>query len=367
MDCTVCKKTKQPTKDLRSPCFSCDGCRNLICAECSELSASEVRCMILQKRTLEYKCKKCKNFDTFNLLQNGIHDKEKIIQDQEEIIRLLKEKISGLEQNYAAQPTFAEVLKEKKDDRKLENIPPLVIKPKIHQDTKITQEDIRRYVKPSEIKVGIKNMHTAKMGSVVIKCSSKQEIDALKLAVSETLGERYEVRIPELRKPRVKIVGYKGQLNEVQIEQAIRRQNDWICDSDRLSVKYLKQWAQKDTATIYAECSATLFHKMIQKSKICIGWERFSVFEDLDVPKCFKCQGFFHKSSTCVNKRSCSICTEDHDRKDCPNLTKKCQSCKIANDKFNTKYDLNHSSSDKDCPSLKYHMDSLRSRINYYE
>lgn len=35
---------KSTSKDPNNPVFTCDGCRNYICGDCSDLSASEIKC-----------------------------------------------------------------------------------------------------------------------------------------------------------------------------------------------------------------------------------------------------------------------------------------------------------------------------------
>ena len=99
--------------------------------------------------------------------------------------------------------------------------------------------------------------------------------------------------------------------------------------------------------------------------KLCIGWERFPVFEDLDVPRCFKCQGFFHRNNDCQNKIVCPNCNEEHEESACPKQRKCCANCVISNEKYKTKYNVEHSAKDVLCPSLVYHKQILQRRTDY--
>lgn len=88
----------RPNKEVKCHCFPCDSCTDLICLEYSGLSSSEIKCKPLQRRTLKFLCEKYRSYDDLAvILQSSVGDKKKIIQGQKEIIKLLKEKISRLE------------------------------------------------------------------------------------------------------------------------------------------------------------------------------------------------------------------------------------------------------------------------------
>lgn len=99
--------------------------------------------------------------------------------------------------------------------------------------------------------------------------------------------------------------------------------------------------------------------------KVYIGWERCPVFEDLDVLRCFNCQAFHHKQQECRNEVVCPKCSENHTESNCNNQQMCCQNCKNANDKFKKNYNIEHSSNDLNCPSLKYFIEVLKSKTNY--
>ncbi|KAJ8981177.1 hypothetical protein NQ317_017270 [Molorchus minor] len=53
MACLKCHAAEKEEK------FACDSCKRLICAECAELTSSEVRCMNLKNRKLMFLCTEC--------------------------------------------------------------------------------------------------------------------------------------------------------------------------------------------------------------------------------------------------------------------------------------------------------------------
>lgn len=96
-----------------------------------------------------------------------------------------------------------------------------------------------------------------------------------------------------------------------------------------------------------------------------IDWERYPIYEDVSVTRCFNCQGFYHKSATCNKGKVCKNCAGEHDSSDCGIQTRRCVNCLMANDRYKTEYNTSHAASDPNCPSTKYHMDVLRSKTNY--
>lgn len=104
---------------------------------------------------------------------------------------------------------------------------------------------------------------------------------------------------------------------------------------------------------------------MMKNKKIFIDWERCAVYEDLSIARCFGCQGFYHKSNTCTKRIVCGNCAGGHLTTECQSQAKKCHNCASSNSVHKTGYDVNHAVSDPVCPSYKYHIDVLRSRVDY--
>lgn len=99
--------------------------------------------------------------------------------------------------------------------------------------------------------------------------------------------------------------------------------------------------------------------------KVFLGWERCQLFEDISIPRCFKCQAYYHKSNECGQETNCELCAENHDVRECPKTTKRCINCVNANRQFNTKYDESHEANNPECPTYCYYIEVLRSKIDY--
>ena len=241
----------------------------------------------------------------------------------------------------------------------------LLIKPKTELNAEESKKIIFNSVNPSNLKVGIESYRETKKGGMIMKCKTKDELETLKKAAMDKLGHDFLVEIPKKKLPRLRIVGYKGKQNIDELEIDIRKQNRWIQANDEFKVTYIKKYTRKRSSTIFLECVPEMYFKAMNMSRICIGWERYQVYEDLNVLRCFKCQGFNHKSDNCRQNETCANCADQHSTDTCTNSVKKCINCSIANDKFNTLYNVNHASTDVNCPSTQYHTDLLKSRIDY--
>ncbi|KAG5875430.1 hypothetical protein JTB14_034776 [Gonioctena quinquepunctata] len=102
----------------------------------------------------------------------------------------------------------------------------------------------------------------------------------------------------ELRQPGIKIVGYTQEHTQEKIENCMKKQNDL---RGEIKVNSLRK-NRNDTKTIFCEAAPNVFHQILNLKKLCLGWERLMVSEDLSVPKCFNCRGYYHKKQECTQK-----------------------------------------------------------------
>lgn len=359
--CTKCQKLVK-NNDLA---LKCDGfCEKWYHIACTKIKSDMYKKISELEEHVLWMCNNCKkhmkNLKILMKCNNKIENDNSL--DIEESLDSMKKDIQTIK-NAITTKTYSEVLQGKKQDKPKNTS--VIIKSKVNQDPLKTQREIQEKIKPNELKIGITKSHPNKQGNLLINCSNKEESEALKLAIERTMGDKYEIKMPNLRLPRVKIVNYNGNLKQADIEERIRNQNKWITEEDNFKITYIKHIKNKNTRTIFGECTAGLFHKMMEVKKLCIGWERYPIYEDLTVPKCYNCQGFYHKSIVCKSKMVCHICAGEHDGKTCENQEKKCKNCLISNTKYETKYDTGHAANDKNCPSYKYQLEIIKSKIDY--
>lgn len=341
--------------------FTCDSCFRKIHKDCIYLSTSESRCMPLQKRMLMLICGECKK------MLARLPFIVKVLDEIRGDIRVLKER-SFVPEMVVPAKSYAGALQmdaDKKSNDKARNTPTLIIEPKGAQDPKQTQVELYESIRPTELKVGIKSFRSTKQGGVVIKCGSKRELEIIKEAAVKSLEGRYEMKVPELKYPRVKICGYTGKKTAAELENCIRNQNEWVGEEDKLEITYIRRGKVANAATIFAKCSPALFGKMMHFKRAYIDWERCVIYEDLTVTRCFNCQGFNHKKTSCKGKIACRNCAGGHDVSACQSENKRCQNCQSANRLYKTKYEISHAADDPSCPSYRYHVEVLKSKFDY--
>lgn len=158
--------------------------------------------------------------------------------------------------------------------------------------------------------------------------------------------------------------GYDCKIGKEDLESCIREQNQLIKEDDELKITFLKK--TKDSYTIFGECSPSLFHRLMTVGKIFIGWQRYSLYEDIGINRCFNCQEPFHKSENCQNQPICERCAGQHSTRECDNTSRmQCKNCVAANQKYKLKHKTDHRANDPDCPSYQYLLTVLRGKIDY--
>lgn len=244
------------------------------------------------------------------------------------------------------------------------NFPSVIIKPRKNQDPMVTKNVIFQKINPAELNIGVNNVKVTKTGNIAIKCSTKEDTEKFKNLAVEKLKNAYEVEETKLRRPRIKIMSHNNDKNEEELEQLIKSQNKYIDDDDEIRITYIKK-TKTIGSIIFAECSPNLFNKIMDNKKLYIGWERCPAYEDISVPQCFNCSGFYHKNTNCKNKTICAFCGGEHSKSECQKRIKKCSNCENANQKYKTEYPVNHEADSKECPSYKYHLQILKNKIDY--
>lgn len=353
-----CIKCKEKCDD---DYYTCDSCLERIHKKCSNVTSSEARCIPLQKRVLLLICEDCKQ------LIARLPHMLKIMEDMKKDIESLKSSVQCSIQG----KNFATIVKTQPinaANKVKETLPTLILKPKTSQKGEASKAEIKKSINPSALSIGIRNMTETKQGNIVIKCETKQDMDKFKVEAANKLSGKYDFESPKKINPRVKIIGYTGNKSLETLEESIRAQNRWIDTTDYLKVTYLRKFNNKNYTTIYAECSGSLYSKMLDCGKVHIGWERLPVYEDIKVLRCYNCQGFNHKSDKCNGDKVCWKCgssDEEHNAAECQREDKKCNNCITANKQYKLNHAIDHGVSDSDCPSLKYFIDRLRSKIDY--
>lgn len=361
MECTYCNQSK------RKEVFNCDGCNNLICKGCANLTSSEVKCLELKEsRVLKLYCPNCLKFETYKLLWVNIEDKNKIIANQNKVIEMLQEQIEVLKDSVKNSKTYSQVVKENEETV-------VLVKPKDgSQKSQSTREVIQDKIDPCAIGASIARIKQARDGAVAICCQGKDSVENIVKDMESKLQDNYEVSVVYKRNPRIKVfnVNKKDVNNEEVLVEKIIFQNKIKTSKEKLKIKLLYKYEAKDKNNfhIILEIDPDSYGYLSQTRAVYIGWKYCRFVEYVNVIQCFKCCKFGHMAKKCRNqKNTCSKCAGEHRSNACTVQVKSCANCKYAAEVLQIPNILfDHEAFDRDhCSSYKRIYSELKSRIDF--
>ena len=368
---SACIKCKQKlNKRDKIYVFACDSCKTCYCGDCSELTTSEVRCMLLAERQLKFFCKYCRENDYIECLKKTILDKTTIINEKQKMIDMLQEQIKRIESTrpYAS---FAEVASSINRNQKppkdihVSHLKTLIVKPKQQQDIKTTSREIKLKINPALVGAPIKYYKETKSGQIVIKSDTIENLENLSKHATQVLGNNYELNIKEQENPKIKIVGLKNNYQKGEdLIAELKVLNRVIDEKDKIKITYTRQSKKTKKWTVFADTSGATFGKLVN-SRLDIGWGWCHVYEDLNIKRCYKCSAFGHKTTECIKEQTCTFCGGNHRRYECEETKPRCSNCIYVNKHYNTNHQIEHDSESEECPILAKKSKLARERINY--
>lgn len=244
--------------------------------------------------------------------------------------------------------------------------PAVVIKPKSKQSSSKTFEEISGKIDKNELNIcGTRN---ARDGGVILRCANSTETLKAKQIVNEKLGPDYEVILPKIKQPRVRVTNILPDIPNDSIIDELKKHNDQIKEFDMRLITVIPRKSRSTTTNeAVVEVSSESFNKLMEISVLNLPWRECKLFEHLHVNRCYKCCGFFHKSTECKLSQKCSRCAGPHKHSECRSKRNCCVNCKNANDKFKLNLDTNHHAWNNQCPIYKRRLTSVRNKIEYNE
>lgn len=258
--------------------------------------------------------------------------------------------------------TYASVMKENKKV--------VVINPSsdnLNPDT--TRNTIKAKLKPSNYKIC--GLTSTKKGGVVVECPSSAERDKLKADADSQLGDDFAVTTPGRKRPRIRVFGFCENFNAVDLVKVLKDQNpELMTGCTYISVAHVFKGKTNprfdDKFGAKLEVDSRTFHKIMSAGKLFVGWASCHVSEDLNIRRCFKCWGFNHISSKCLESlQRCPKCCGNHHQNECDSSIEKCAVCYDAASKLHLKIDTNHIVFSDACPSYIHRVNQERRRIDY--
>lgn len=271
----------------------------------------------------------------------------------------LTDKISNLQtqsSSYQNNPLTKVVVDVKKDF-----FPRVVIRP----TTALTKKKSTTFLKELVIRQEVKLNKSVVDDDGTIKADCWDEEHVKKLQEGFKDNPSYNVVVPKLMKPRVKVTGGDDTVREATDDELIA----WLIKQNNLPensyVTVVKRYlSRKKKTTVIFEVDPFSKVILLKDDKVLLGIQRAPIYESIDVRRCGRCLRFSHSTRECTKVSiSCGNCgQEGHKHSECKNL-KFCVNCHDKNNKFHLNVKTNHQTVDKECSVLQDIIKSIKRRI----
>lgn len=231
--------------------------------------------------------------------------------------------------------------------------PSFVIKPKNKQDVTTTKSDMIRNINPVESNLNITKIKGVRDGGLVVSCENSDECLKFKQLVNDKLNDNYTVKEVPALNPRFKIVGISENLNDETLVTYIKNQNKTMIFENSV-INVISRVPLKKNEKVYQAVIQTdiaTYHRVIGCGKMFIGYDYCSVFDAIDLRRCYKCCGYRHISKQCSsNIHICPLCAQNHRLDECPKTgILNCINCHNYNKSNKDPVNVNHAAWDKNC------------------
>lgn len=304
-------------------------------------------------------------------VESKLHEHDSILQriilcveseqnNQNELSKQIKQiiKEDNNKNSNAVKTTYAEKLKS--------SGPVVLITPRDKsQNSDQTKEFIKNKIDPITNKIN--GIRKAAKGAVVVECKDTEAIRKFQSDAQTNLGTSYQVELPKRRKPKLRISGFSDQMSEEKLIECLIKQNEILKNDDSIKVLNMKEIKNKKFKQYQAiiEASPDTYFKMLKQEKVCVNWDRCSIFEYISVRRCFNCFGFNHNASECKSKTACKYCAQEHKSEDCRNNERKCVNCVWHVNNLKMNIDTNHDAFYQECPVFKRKIEQEKRKIDF--
>lgn len=367
--------------ETKDECFDCDSCMARYHLNCCGVSKSELKAR-KTSTCLRLYCTSCfslftsgvvskvdellkfvHKIDLFNQETKSTKDNDAaVIQSIMTKINQMDEKVTSIESGMAkTTPTsFANVLK-------TGNVNPVVIvKPKKKQKCAETLNEINRNINKKDLNV-CKTRNT-RDGAVILSCESTNETMKAKQLINDKLGSEYEVVLPDVKNPRLRISNLDPEIENDNLINVLKSHNQRISAIEMKLITVInRKYRNHFTKDIVVEVKSDDYKQLRKIETLNLPWRECKIHEHLYIKRCFKCCGFAHIAKDCKQKQRCSKCAGNHKYSECKSNDICCINCRIANEKWKSKLNTNHHSWSKECSVIKRKMVQLQDKIEYNE
>ena len=259
--------------------------------------------------------------------------------------------------------SYADIAAGRKNERKFK----ITVRSKGNDPPEAIKELIKTNINPTEMKVGINTFKALRDGRILIEAGSKEEIERISTSITEKCGKELETKVQKLRNPRLVIYNIPEDITIENAAKIIQEQNSELQLEERdITAKFFYITKKKARNLVIEVNSHT--RKQILNARMKIGWAICNVDDYIHVNRCFKCSRYNHRLADCRGEETCPLCTGRHKLSECTTSQNdfKCINC-ITFNKYNHSKTIstNHSSLDKNCPSLQALLMKYKQNTDY--
>lgn len=137
-------------------------------------------------------------------------------------------------------------------------------------------------------------------GGIILSCENTNETMKVKQIVNEKFGDNYEVVLPKVKYPRIRVSNIDEWIPKESIIEELKKHNEQIKDIDmRLVTVIPKKRRSYSSNDLVIEVKNNSFQKLLDIDVLDLPWRECKISEHIHVNRCFKFFGFFHKSNEC--------------------------------------------------------------------
>jgi hypothetical protein len=243
----------------------------------------------------------------------------------------------------------------------------LLVKSKLNLSTEAIKNALKANVNPTAMKIGVKSFKSLKDGRVLIEAGTSAEIALISDSIRDKCGDDLEVTVPKLRKPRMIIHNVPQDVTIENLQETVLAQNPELgLAVGDIEARFTFR-TKRGSAKMVIEVGSETRKKLLDK-KLKIGWLICNVDDYLVAKRCFKCSRFNHRHQDCRGEETCPLCAGGHKLKECMAQAEqhRCINCMTYNRYSKAdKVSENHSSLDKNCPSMQAVLAKYRLNTDY--
>lgn len=267
--------------------------------------------------------------------------------------------------------TFTEIMKRNENTNKKIVDPVVVIKPKNKkQSIEKTKSDLKNSVNAEEIQPN--GLINASEGGIIVRCRNAESSEKVKDILEEKMKDNYDVKIPNRKNPRLKIVNVEDCPESLEkIKEILIKQNDNIfVNPDDLKI-IARLSIQRSKKIIYysiiIETSSQLYNSIMKRESptVNFGWNKCRIFDAVHIRRCFNCCSYSHVKEDCDREIVCFKCGGQHKSVECKSSEEKCINCMSSNQSLHTDIDVKHNALSLECPVYQRILKVRKRNINY--